>query len=443
MYTRITPSKNGRDAIQYARGNKEEKGHNGKETRNLLVGSVNMLPDETISYEDQMQLFWNKASARHEVQVRRIVGSFSEKELNPKDPNSPHKALQMASEFITEYYPDRQAAIFIQNDGVGGKLHFHAIVNDCDMISAKGCNIQQQKSWYVEKNFDEIAQQYFTLDLDKHDAADKTTQHERNMRQKNADGENNYIWKDDLKERIASAMSEASDRDDFLSKLTAHGVEGEYRTSKKVGDYIIYELFDTSGFDDKIPSNLKSKSYKLGSDYGLEALDEHIAKKKSATFTPTPYYSARSEKPKRQKTAEELKREQEETARMQEESNKFYDWCEKNGIDAVKFADDDAYYEKARKKYDAWLQNPPTEPQIAPMSRPKPVSNRKRPAKPETSVEPSSPVPEQAKDEQAEIMRARNLELQQMLIEEGKRLSDEEKAAMREREEIICKNNYE
>ena len=43
-------------------------------------------------------------------------------------------------------------------------------------------------------------------------------------------------------------MSEATSRDDYLKRLTAHGVEGEYRTSKKQGDYIIYELADTAGF---------------------------------------------------------------------------------------------------------------------------------------------------------------------------------------------------
>lgn len=434
MYTRITPSKNGREAIEYARG--DDKGHNGNETRNLLVGSVNMVSDDVMSYEDQMQIFWNKASARHSIQVRRIVGSFSEKELDPNDPNSPHKALQMASEFVTEYYPDRQAAIFIQNDGVGGKLHFHAIVNDCDMISAKGCSIEQQKSWYVEKNFDKIAEQYLVLDTGKQDAADKTTQYERNMRQENAEGKNHYIWKDDLKERVTAAMSEASDRDDFLAKLTEHGVEGEYRTSKKVGDYIIYELVDTTGFDDKIPSNLKSKSYKLGSDYGLEALDAQIAKKKTATFTPEPAFTVN-----RQKTADELRREQEETAKMQEETNKFYDWCEKNGIDAVKFADDDAYYDKARKRYDAWVQNPSPEPQIAPTSHRRPVNNRKAPEKPAEPVEPTS-APVQEKDKTAEQMRQKNAEVLQMLIEEGNRLSDEEKAAIRESEEIIKHNNY-
>lgn len=443
MYTRITPSKNGREAIEYARGN--DKGHNGNETRNLLVGSVNMLPDDTMSYEEQMQVFWDKASTRHTVQVRRIVGSFSEKELDPNDPNSPHKALQMASEFVTEYYPDRQAAIFIQNDGVGGKLHFHAIVNDCDMTSAKGCSIHQQKAWYVEKNFDELAKSYIELDAGE-PAKDKVTQAERRKRQENQKaieaGEPEkvkYLWRDDMKSRIREAMKEATDREDFLKRLTARGVEGEYRSSKKHGDYIIYELVDLSGFKGELPKKneyFRSKSFKMGDDYELEELDRQIAKKKVTTFTPEPAFTVN-----RQKTADELRREQEETAKMQEETNKFYDWCEKNGIDAVKFADDDAYYDKARKRYDAWVQNPSPESQIAPTSHRRPVNNRKAPEKHTEPVEPT-PAPVQAKDKAAEQMRQKNAEVLQMLIEEGNRLSDEEKAAIRESEEIIKHNNF-
>ena len=67
-----------------------------------------------------------------------------------------------------------------------------------------------------------------------------------------------YLWRDDLKNRVREAMEEATDREDFLKRLTAHGVEGEYRTSKKQGDYIIYELTDLSGFEGELP---KKKEY--------------------------------------------------------------------------------------------------------------------------------------------------------------------------------------
>ena len=103
-YTRISPTKYGREAIFYAKGGDHQKGHNDNIERNLLVGSVGMLPDSVISFEDQMQPYWNLASSRNKTQIQRIIGSFSERELDPNDPNSPLKAMAIAQEYFKEEY---------------------------------------------------------------------------------------------------------------------------------------------------------------------------------------------------------------------------------------------------------------------------------------------------------------------------------------------------
>ena len=232
MFTRITPSKNGREALQYARGGENGKGHNNKEHRNLLVGGVNLLPDSEMSYEDQMEVFWKKAKPNNKIQVRRIIGSFSKNKLDPENPNSKYKAMEMATEFSEKFYPDRPAPIFIQDDGEGVCIHFHLIVNDCAMTDNKGYSADQQKYWYVEKNFDELAKSYIELDAGE-PAKDKITQSERRKRKENEKaieaGEPEkveYLWHDDLKNRVREAMEEATNREDFLKRLTAHGVEG-------------------------------------------------------------------------------------------------------------------------------------------------------------------------------------------------------------------------
>ena len=286
MYTRITPTKNGIEAIQYARGGKDGKGHNDHEKRNLLIGGVNLLPDSVMPYEDQMNIYWKKASPKHKIQIRRIVGSFSKKELPPEDENSRFKAMEMATQFAESFYPDRQAAIFIQDDGVGGCIHFHLLVNDCSMTDGKGCDSAQQKFWYVQNNFDKMANEYIDLDPGNENAKDKITQTERKKRETNKEAEKSgepgkvvYIWRDDLKARVKQSMAESIDREDFLRRLTKNGVEGEYRHSSKFGDYVIYELVDTSGFNGNIPKGykfFKSKSYKMGTLYDLEELDKHI-----------------------------------------------------------------------------------------------------------------------------------------------------------------------
>lgn len=176
-----------------------------------------------------------------------------------------------------------------QIDGKSGLVHNHILVNNVSMAdgivpggipigegrfqdvlvpAGRGCIDQQTYFSYVKKHTNEIAVKYIDLDFGKKQKT-KSTQAERTNR-----GQGKYVWKDDLRERIERAQAEATDLDDFLSRLPAYGVTGTQRTSKKRGDYILYELTDTSGFgpDGKIPPNLKSKSYKLGDAYGLDQL---------------------------------------------------------------------------------------------------------------------------------------------------------------------------
>lgn len=104
---------------------------------------------------------------------------------------------------------------------------------------------------------------------------DKTTQTERAKR---ALGE--YVWKDDLKSRITEAMNESESEEDWIKNLPAHGVNIEVHDSKKRGKYYTYELMDTDGFGDKkIPQNLKSRSYKLGTLYDAEHVQEYFSEK--------------------------------------------------------------------------------------------------------------------------------------------------------------------
>ncbi len=280
-YTRISHTRNGRAAIQYARGNGQ--GHNGHARRNLLIGGVGMLPDEVMSFEEQMQQDWEKASQKNKNQVRRIVTSFSEKELNPQDEDAAYLALEMVQEFIEEAYPNRKAAIFVQNDGKGGKLHVHALVSNVDSIEYKGCTDEQTGFEYVKRNFNRVASRHITLDNGKK-AKDKFSQTERALEEENEEAAENggaaaYIWKDDLRERIRIAMENATSEDDFLEALEDEGVTARYGTSKRYGKYISYELVDVPAHMEGADRKYKARSYTLGDAYGVEALREKLREK--------------------------------------------------------------------------------------------------------------------------------------------------------------------
>lgn len=270
-YTRVTRTANGHGALMYAYG--KGKGHNGSDVRNDLIANVNILPG--VPAEIQMQKYWNRARANHKTQVIRVVQSFSVRELNPDEPADILTANIIGQEFVQKYYPDRQAVVFTQTDGKSGLIHNHVIISDTDMTSSRGCNKQQYYQPTLAKWTDEIAGQYFELDFGDTTVPDKTTQTERAKR---ALGE--YVWKDDLKSRITEALNESESEEDWIKNLPAHGVNIEVHDSKKRGKYYTYELMDTDGFGDKkIPQNLKSRSYKLGTLYDAEHVQEYFSEK--------------------------------------------------------------------------------------------------------------------------------------------------------------------
>lgn len=273
-YSRVTRTAFGRDALEYAAGH--GTGHNQNEQRNVYVGYVNLLPG--IDPADQMEVYWNRARKNHKTQVLRIVQSFSTKELNPQDENDILTANLIGQEFAQKYYPDRQAVVFTQIDGKSGLVHNHVIVSDTDMISSKGCEKEQYHFPKVKEWTNAVAGQYFELDSGVQQVEDKTTQTERHKREI---GE--YVWKDDLKERITSAMASAESEQEWLQNLVRTGVNVEVHDSKKRGRYYTYELVDTSQFPagKKIPQNLKSRSYKLGTLYDSDHVQEFFKEKEA------------------------------------------------------------------------------------------------------------------------------------------------------------------
>lgn len=280
-YTRISHTRNGRAAIQYARGN--GRGHNGHAKRNLLIGGVGMLPDEVIPFEEQMAEDWRRASGKNKNQVRRIVASLSKKELDPHDMDCAYTLLEIAQEFVEEAYPGRKAAIFVQNDGKGEKLHVHILVSNVDSIEYKGCTDEQTRFEYVKRNFNRVAGRHITLDNGKK-AKDKFTQAERALEAENEEaaesgGEAVYIWKDDLRQRILAAMENADSENGFLEALEDEGVKARYGTSKKYGEYISYELVDVPPHMEGADRKYKARSYTLGDSYGVEALREKLREK--------------------------------------------------------------------------------------------------------------------------------------------------------------------
>ena len=264
MFSRISPCKDGASSIEYCEG----KGHNGNAQRNLLVTPINMIPN--LPYAKQMEVYWKKARKNHKVQTRRIVVSFSKKELNPNNPEHIEIANEICKTFVKKYYKDRQAVIFLQADGKGKCLHAHIIVNDISMSPPhRGCSKQQQYFYYVRKGIDEVASKYFKLDPGAKTKS-KETQTERALKDNDK-----YSYISDLKQRILNAVEHTSNEKDFILALEKDGVEVKKKPSKKYGSYYLYNFVGAPIKN----IHTKIRSLKLGYSFGPGAIKEYWAEK--------------------------------------------------------------------------------------------------------------------------------------------------------------------
>ena len=303
-YSRITRTAYGADAIRYARGYRS--GHNGQPRRNLYTAGVNMLPDQTVRFEEQMRPLWDRMDARHKIQVNRCVVSFSSKELDPDNEADQLTALEIGCRIAEANAPNCQSAVFVQADGKGHKLHLHILINDVRISDHKGVDSKAYYHPHFRKLVDQICKEYFTLD-EPGKAPERVNQSVRGRRAANEkirernraeveDAElegrkpelepKKYIWQDDLRERIKRAASQAWDEDSFAQALRLDGVElleqrqkdGTvtyiHHATKTMPEYYVYELVDISGFQtgEKIPANLKSRSCKMGTNYSPKGI---------------------------------------------------------------------------------------------------------------------------------------------------------------------------
>lgn len=322
-YSHITRTAFGADAIEYARGNGH--GHNGAEVRNEYTAGVNMLPDEVIPFEQQMRPYWARAHFRHTIQVDRLIVSFHPSELDPDKPEDCVLGLAIGCEIAKRNAPDNQSAVFLQKDGVGGKIHLHIITNDVNMSDCKGIDPSAYAHFHFQQIVDDVCKEYFdpakweaqperinhavrgaraanekiraANELERQRAAEEGREVDPNKIKAER-----YIWQDDLRQRVKEAAARAKDEADFAHQLRLSGVElvpvkdkdkqpirdkdGNlvylHPATKTQPPHYTYELVDTTGFSGKIPSNLKAKSQKLGANYQPEAV-----KKLFSTKAPT------------------------------------------------------------------------------------------------------------------------------------------------------------
>lgn len=253
MYTKMLRIKCGKAGLNYLL---KESAHDGSGKRNQYLTGVNMV--DGVSYFKQFQYYWDKADDCHETQIRHIILSFSDRELDPKNPAHIKFAHENFTAYIAENFPNRQALVGTQIDGSEGLVHCHAMVNDCDMIDTSCFSEEQRTFGFLKRTCNKYFEERgLKRDLGRNKDVQTYTQFERIYEDKLAEYNERkaelteqleaataaqdaakieainakigklkepYNYKMHLTQRIQEAKEAATDYADFVTKLEEKGV---------------------------------------------------------------------------------------------------------------------------------------------------------------------------------------------------------------------------
>ena len=267
-YTKVTRAHNGKKAINYLFGASHSEGIE----RNYHITGVNMVSFDSVSPSDQFARYWNRASDRVKVQVIRVTQSFSDKEFDPNNEADIFTAHEVGVEAGKQIFGDRQFIVATQIDGKSGYIHNHIFANNINMITNLGMRGDDYQHSRIQQISDDVIKSFgVKLDYGKN-KGDKYTQAERAKREKSE-----YVWKDDLKERIRESIDASSDFDSFEDALAFRGV------SVRKGKTITYTLDDTTAYEDfygeppKKP--FKVRGSKLGYAFDVAEIEKTFLEK--------------------------------------------------------------------------------------------------------------------------------------------------------------------
>ena len=246
-YTRITSTKNVAACIEYMRGHGH--GHNAEDVRNQYVSGIGLLNDGAIPFDVQMGWTLRHRNSRNKVDAFRVIQGFGPDELNADNPEDVFLAHQIGLDLAEKMWPGHQVAVFTQTDGKGHKVHNHLVVCNVHTETYKGCDRNSTLHAHIKEKSDEICGQFFEI-KEAEPVKDKVSQTVRAKREKNAKAvaagkePEEYIWQDDLKARIKSAVRVSTNMDELYTELVKRGVEMDVKkpTKKFPEGTITYEL---------------------------------------------------------------------------------------------------------------------------------------------------------------------------------------------------------
>lgn len=308
--TRVSAARrNGTAAVKYAMNDMAKNKKSGQK-RALVATGLNVDPAYAAEQMHATRDAHGKADGF--VQAYRIVQSFGDNELDPTSADDAYKANELGLALAEELFEGHEVIVVTQNDGIGGKLHNHIIVNAVSFVDGKSLRGMATHHKTVSKASDAILERYGMKVTERgvNTGADKKQVGELRL----GDAEK-YVWKDDLRERIGEALADRSvtSRESFVEKMGDSGVGVDYKG--EAGN----EWGVTFNFEDEDGKKRKSRGKTLGTDYDLQAIADALEANIAAAET-----KAEAEKQANAVAAEiaRLKREAEDEAEKKAEEER-------------------------------------------------------------------------------------------------------------------------
>lgn len=256
---KISSTRNVVRAINYVL---DEKSKDGIHERVADVSSHNMTVSNAHNEAMATIQRFNKTNNIH-AQV--IIQSFSTEELNPTNQDHIRQANSVGMALAKELWGDtRQLLVVTQTDN--GKVHNHLIGVSPDLLTGKSIRGNARNVNFVRNKSDEL--------IKKHEIKNINAEINNEYRNRQTIGEvkrreqGQYVWKDDLKQRISLALEnvEVTDNTAFIEEMKKYNVDVKINGKGNI----------SYAFTDKENKLRKSRASKLGNIYGKEGINYGI-----------------------------------------------------------------------------------------------------------------------------------------------------------------------
>lgn len=237
-------STNATGAIKYARDGRD------KDTGENKCVAMSGFQTDPSNAEYQYSAVRKAYSKEKGVQAQIFIQSFAE-ELEPKIANE--IGLETMKRYNERIDGDFQAVIYTH--GNTDTIHNHLVINSVNPQNGLKYHIQQDLMLFREVS-DEVSLEYGIQPPQQADI-------KKSFAEKKLEEQGEYVWKNDLRQRIDSVKEKATSFDDFQEALVDVNVEVIQRGKRW-----------TFSFVDDDEKKRKARNHKLGAIYSPERLQE-------------------------------------------------------------------------------------------------------------------------------------------------------------------------